>query len=96
MFYADGSINAVASDARRLEMTDSNQQRRSHGGDAAIPSSGSGGTDNHLKARTALTVYQAHKRRLAVQKKKGAPVDRARAEDLVFRLARQERDTWVT
>jgi hypothetical protein len=28
--------------------------------------------------------------------KKGVLVDRARAETLVFRLARQERDTWVT
>jgi hypothetical protein len=32
----------------------------------------------------------------AIQKKKGALVDRARAEALVFRLARQERDVWVT
>ena len=31
-----------------------------------------------------------------IQKKKGTLVDRARAEALVFRLARQERDTWVT
>ena len=48
------------------------------------------------KARTALTVYQAQERQLAIQKKKGALVDRARAETLVFRLARQERDVWVT
>ena len=33
---------------------------------------------------------------MAIQKKKGALVDRARAEALVFRLARQERDVWVT
>ena len=32
----------------------------------------------------------------AIQKKKGTLVDRARAEALVFRLARQERDIWVT
>ena len=31
-----------------------------------------------------------------IQKKKGALVDRARSEALVFRLARQERDVWVT
>ena len=94
--YADGSINAAASDVRRVEMTDSDQQRRSLGGDAAMPTSGSGGTDSYLKARTALTVYQAQERQLAIQKKKGTLVDRARAEALVFRLARQERDVWVT
>lgn len=96
VFYADGSINAGASDVRRAEMTDPDQQRRSLGGDAALPTNGGGGTDSYLKARTALTVYQAQERQLAIQKKKGALVDRARAEALVFRLARQERDVWVT
>ena len=94
--YADGSINAAASDVRRTDMTDPNQQRRSLGGDAALPTGGSGGTDSYLKARTALTVYQAQERQLAIQKKKGTLIDRARAETLVFRLARQERDVWVT
>ena len=96
VFYADGSINAAASDVRRAEMTDPDQQRRSLGGDAVMPTGGSGGTDSYLKARTALTVYQAQERQLAIQKKKGTLVDRARAEALVFRLARQERDVWVT
>ena len=96
VFYADGSINAAASDARRAEMTNPDQQRRSLGGDVAMPTSGSSGTDSYLKARTALTVYQAQERQLAIQKKKGALVDRARAEALVFRLARQGRDVWVT
>lgn len=96
VFYADGSINAAASDVRRAEMTDPDQQRRSLGGDAALPIAGSGGTDSYLKARTALTVYQAQERQLAIQKKKGTLVDRARAEALVFRLPRQERDVWVT
>jgi hypothetical protein len=94
VFYADGSINAAASDARRADMTDPDQQRRSLGGDAALPTSG--GPSSYLKARTALTVYQAQERHLAIQKKKGTLVDRARAEALVFRLARQERDVWVT
>ena len=34
VFYADGSINAAASDVRRAEMTDPDQQRRSLGGEA--------------------------------------------------------------
>ncbi len=92
--YRDGSINAAASDARRAEMTDPDQQRRSTGGDSGF--SGPADSSSYLKARTALTVYQAQERQLAIQKKKGALVDRARAETLVFRLARQERDVWVT
>lgn len=92
--YGDGSINAADSDARRAEMTDPDQQRRSTGGDAGF--SGPADSSSYLKARTALTVYQAQERQLAIQKKKGALVDRARAETLVFRIARQERDVWVT
>jgi len=96
VFYADGSINAAASDVHRANMTDPDQQHRSLGGDAALPTNGGGGSDSYLKARTALTVYQAQERQLAIQKKKGTLVDRARAEALVFGLARQERDVWVT
>ena len=92
--YGDGSINAAASDARRAEMTDPDQQRRSTGGDTGF--SGPADSSSYLKARTALTGYQAQERQLAIQKKKGTLVDRARAETLVFRLARQERDVWVT
>ena len=92
--YSDGSINAAASDVRRGEMTDPDQQRRSTGGDTGF--SGPADSSSYLKARTALTVYQAQERQLAIQKKKGLLIDRARAEALVFRLARQERDTWVT
>ena len=92
--YGDGSINAAASDARRGTMTDPDQQRRSTGGDSGF--SGPADSSSYLKARTALTVYQAQERQLAIQKKKGLLIDRARAEALVFRLARQERDTWVT
>jgi phage terminase Nu1 subunit (DNA packaging protein) len=109
VLFADGSINAAASDARRAAATDPDQQMRSRGGLGAVTSSrsGGGGSDvgsasgagdstSYLKARTALTVYQAQERQLSIQRKKGVLVDRARAETLVFRLARQERDTWVT
>jgi hypothetical protein len=105
VLFADGSINAAASDARRGMMTDPDQQMRSRagsgaGGDGASVGSGGisgpGDSTSYLKARTALTVYQAQERQLSIQKKKGVLVDRARAETLVFRLARQERDTWVT
>lgn len=108
--YPDGSINAAASDARIAAMTDPDQQMRARGGLATggmARGAGGGGGDgtavtgtgdstSYLKARTALTVYQAQDKQLAIQKKKGVLVDRARAETLVFRLARQERDVWVT
>jgi hypothetical protein len=94
VLFDDGSINAAGSDARRAEMTDPDQQRRSFGGETAISAPADG--TSYLKARTALTVYQAQERQIAIQKKKGTLVDRARAETLVFRLARQERDVWVT
>ncbi len=93
VLFADGSINATASDARRVDMTDPDQQHRSVGGGG---NSSPADSTSYLKARTALTVYQAQERQLAIQKKKGTLVDRARAETLVFRLARQERDVWVT
>ena len=100
VLFPDGSINAAASDARRGVMTDPDQQMRSRGGMGAGGDGGSvsgpGESTSYLKARTALTVYQAQERQLSIQKKKGVLVDRARAETLVFRLARQERDTWVT
>ena len=96
VLFADGSINAAASDARRGAMTDPDQQMRSRGGAGDGAVSGPGDSTSYLKARTALTVYQAQERQLSIQRKKGVLVDRARAETLVFRLARQERDTWVT
>lgn len=103
VLFADGSINAAASNARRGSMTDPDQQMRARGGFGRGNSnadtgsiSGPGDSTSYLKARTALTVYQAQKRQLSLQKKKGTLVDRARAETLVFRLARQERDVWVT
>ncbi len=60
----------------------------------AAPSVGSGTT--FLQAKTANEVLKAQERRLKLQKLKGELVDRARAEMLVFRLAREERDAWVT
>ena len=100
VLFADGSINAVASDARRNAATDPDQQMRSRGGFGAAQEgptvSGTGESTSYLKARTALTVYQAQERQLSIQKKKGVLVDRARTETLVFRLARQERDVWVS
>ena len=63
--------------ARRADMTDPDQQRRSTGGDSGF--SGPADSSFYIKARTALTVYQAQDKQLGNQKKKGTLVDRAQA-----------------
>ncbi|WP_439527844.1 hypothetical protein [Pannonibacter sp.] len=60
----------------------------------AVPAGGGGTT--FLQAKTANEVLKAQERRIRLQKLKGDLVDRARAETLMFRLARDERDAWVT
>ena len=78
VLFADGSINAVASDARHRAINDPDQQLRSRGGVGGVGAGGdsaglsagttSGPTDStsYLKARTALTVYQAQERQLSI------------------------------
>ncbi|WP_028031167.1 hypothetical protein [Gemmobacter nectariphilus] len=65
---------------------------REHG--VSVPEVGEGAT--FMKAKTANEVLKAQERRLRLQKLKGELIDRARAETLMFRLARDERDAWVT
>ena len=59
-----------------------------------LPSPSVGGA-TFLQAKTANEVLKSQERRLKLQKLKGELVDRARAETLVFRLARETRDAWV-
>ena len=54
-----------------------------------------GGNVTFVQARTAHEIAKAHLARLRLQRMKGELVDRARATALVFRLAREERDTWI-
>ena len=49
-----------------------------------------------MKDLPANEVLKAQERRLRLQKLKGDLIDKARAEALMFRLAREERDAWVT
>ena len=60
----------------------------------AVPAVGGGTT--YLQAKTANEVLKAQERRIRLQKLKGELIERARALALVFRLAREERDAWVT
>jgi hypothetical protein len=48
-----------------------------------------------VQARTAREIAMAHLTRLRVQRMRGELVERDRASALVFRLAREERDTWI-
>jgi hypothetical protein len=54
-----------------------------------------GGNVTFAQARTAHEIAKAHLARLRLQRMKGDLVDRARATALVFRLAREERDSWL-
>ena len=55
-----------------------------------------GGNVTFVQARTAHEIAKAHLARLRLQRMTGELVDRARATALVFRLAREERDAWIT
>ena len=116
--YADGSIDAVASDTRRAAMTDPAKQRGASAPrpaaklkpvpDTALSAVGdtlrenglvppvTGGGTTFLQAKTANEVLKAQERKLKLAKLKGELIDRDRAVGLVFRLAREERDAWVT
>ena len=118
--YADGSIDAVASDAQRAAMTDPAKQRDAAANapppapklrpvpDTALSAVGdtlrenglvppvTGGGTTFLQAKTANEVLKAQERKLKLAKLKGELIDRDRAVGLVFRLAREERDGWVT
>jgi hypothetical protein len=61
-----------------------------------LPAPVAGGGTTFLQAKTANEVLKAQERRIRLQTLKGELVDRARAETLMFRLAREERDAWVT
>ena len=118
--HADGSIDAVASDAQRAAMTDPAKQRGAPTNtppqapklkpvpDTALSAVGdtlrenglvppvTGGGTTFLQAKTANEVLKAQERKLKLAKLKGELIDRDRAVGLVFRLAREERDAWVT
>lgn len=50
-----------------------------------------GGGTTFLQAKTAIEVLKAQGRRIRLSRLKGELVERARAETLMFRLAREER-----
>ena len=105
VLHPDGSIDAAASDARRAEATDPVRSENAlmqtevrAGAGTEAPAEDVPGRANHttyLEARTAHELLKAEERRIKVGKLRGELVDRALAADLVFRLARRERDSWL-
>jgi hypothetical protein len=61
-----------------------------------LPTPVTGGGTTFLQAKTANEVLKAQERKLKLAQLKGELIDRDRAVGLVFRLAREERDAWVT
>lgn len=98
VLHPDGSIDAAASDRRRRETTDPARRRgpAARAEAEATGVSGDGTAGAYLKARTMNEVLKAQERKLAIERRKGALVDRARAERLVFRMAREDRDAWIS
>jgi len=63
--------------------------------ESGMTSPATGGSMTFLQARTANEVLKAQERRIRLQKLKGELVERARTTALIFRIAREERDSWV-
>ncbi len=63
--------------------------------ESGIATPATGGGTTFLQAKTANEVLKAQERRLRLQRMKSELIDRAKAQALVFRLAREERDVWV-
>ena len=63
--------------------------------DNGLPAPGTGSGTTFLQARTAHEVLKAQERRLRLDRMKGELIDRGKATALVFKLAREERDSWV-
>jgi transcriptional regulator with XRE-family HTH domain len=88
VLFPDGSIDAEASDLRRTETTVTMKRTTS-------PSERPNAV-TYATARAEREALKTELRRLELQRRRGELVDRQRAVAIVFRLARQERDAWLT
>lgn len=62
---------------------------------AGLPAPPEDGTMTFAAARTANEILKAQERQLKLDKLRGTLVDRAKAAEVVFNAARQERDSWT-
>ena len=106
---ADGTIDIGKVDKQWDRNTDRAQQRQSSGATKAVPkaaldavadtlseSGNTGGGTTYMQARTANEVLKAQTNRIKLQQLKNELVDRAKAIAHVFRIARAERDAWLS
>jgi len=106
---ADGSVDPAKADASWERSTEPKRESQTPAklkpvADAAVGSVRetlkeqglpASGNVTFVQARTAHEIAKAHLARLRLQRMKGELVDRPRASALVFRLAREERDSWI-
>lgn len=106
---SDGTIDIAKVDKQWALNTDQAQQRKSRRTTKAVPKAAldavtetlnengasTGGT-TYMQARTANEVLKAQTNRIKLQKLKRELVDRAKALSHIFRLARSERDSWLS
>ena len=105
----DGTIDIAKVDKQWDRNTDRAQQRKSSGATKAVPkaaldavadtlseSGNTGGGTTYMQARTANEVLKAQTNRINLQQLKNELVDRAKAIAHVFRIARAERDAWLS
>ena len=104
----DGTIDVTKVDAQWDRNTDQAQQRKS-AATKAVPkaaldavtetlqeSGGSTGGTTYMQARAANEVLKAQTNRIKLQQLKKELVDRSKALAHVFKLARAERDAWLS
>jgi hypothetical protein len=99
---ADGSIDPTKADAAWAAET--NPARNSKAQDQPVPvplpqaaiAQTSGTGPSFAQARAMHEFAKAQRARIQVDRLKEKVVERARASALVFKLARQERDSWIT
>ncbi len=106
---SDGTIDIDKVDKQWDRNTDRAQQRKSSGATKAVPkaaldavadtlseSGNTGGGTTYMQARDANEVLKAQTNRIKLQQLKKELVDRAKAIAHVFRMARSERDAWLS
>jgi len=101
---ADGKIDPDKADQQWQANTNQSQQRAKSSPNVAVEapsdtlndnSIGSGNT-TYMQARVANEVLKAQTARLKLQQQKNELVDRDKALSHVFKLARAERDAWLS
>lgn len=98
VMFPDGSIDQEESDRKYFEMTDLVQSER--GRVSPGPGKGEGPRANHtsqyMRVRVMREAVAAQLGREKLARVRGEVIDRGQAAALVFAMARQERDAWLT